>query len=120
MRGFTLIINCESKGKIAHELELIEMDFLKKNGIDVNYNDIECHIEKIIDKFENDIVCDFDNMDGEEISDALQDLEDKTNGIESASCTLARMRKIIRSMRKSDTKETLLSCVDDIEQDLNL
>lgn len=48
----------------------------------------------------------------------LQDLEDKTNAIESASANLSYMKKFVLSMKKSDMKTQLLSCIEDMETDL--
>lgn len=107
------------KGELTKKAEILEMDFLREMGVDTfdKYSEIEKHIDKLNDILigEND---DLQEISESELEDIEQDLEDKSNAIDSANCTLARMKKVVNSMRKSDMKTTLLSYIEDMETDL--
>lgn len=108
-----------SLGEITKKAELLETDFLREMGVDVlgKYNEIECHVNKMIDTLVGEDA-ELTEIDAESIYEMEQELDDKTNAIDSASCTLANMKKIVNSMKKSDLKTTLISYIEDMETDL--
>lgn len=91
-------------GELTKKAEMLEIEFLREMGVDTlgKYPEIEKHINKLTDVLigENDDLSEISESDFEDIE---QDLEDKRNAIDSASCTLARM------------KEKLLSYIEDME-----
>lgn len=107
----------EEMGELLHKAEMFEMDFLRENGVNPNYNDVENHIGKIFGMFEKQFERNLE-MNPDEIENVLQDLDDAQNAIFSASGKLSDLKRIVLSMKKSDTKETLLSYIEDMEIDL--
>lgn len=112
-------------GELTKKAETLEMDFLREMGVDTlgKYSEIENHIDKITDILigENDDLYTLDDFGLNrfiEFEEMCGDLEDKDNAIDSASCTLLKMKKVVNSMRKSDLKTTLLSYIEDMETDL--
>ena len=106
-------------GELIKKAEILEINFLQEMGIETigKYPEVENHIVKMIDILieKNDDLQDISDINVEELE---QDLEDKTNAIDSASCTLYNLKKVVESMRKSDMKTTLLSYIEDMEMDL--
>ena len=107
----------EEIDKLLHKAEMLEMDFLKKNGVKPDYIEVEIHIEKITDMFEKQFERNLE-MNPDEIEDALRDLEDKRDAIESASANLSDLKRLVQSMKKSDMKTNLMDCVERMELDL--
>ncbi len=104
-------------GEFLHKAEMLEMDFLRENGVNPNYNDVENHIEKIFGMFEKQFEQNLE-MNPDEIENALQDLEDKIDAIESASANLSDLKRLVQSMKKSDMKTNLMDCIERMEMDL--
>ena len=108
------------KGELSKKAELLEIEFLQEMGVDTlgKYPDVEKHIDKITNILigENEDLN--DEYTVEDVEELEQDLEDKTNAIDSASCTLYNLKKVVKSMRKSDIKTTLISYIEDMEMDL--
>ena len=106
-------------GELIKKAEILEINFLQEMGIETigKYPEVENHIDKMIDILieKNDDLQDISDINVEELE---QDLEDKTNAIDSASCTLYNLKKVVESMRKSDIKTTLLSYIEYMEMDL--
>lgn len=46
--------------------------------------------------------------------------EELSNAIDSASYDLGKMKKVVDRIEDSDLKITLLSCIQDMESDLNV
>jgi len=107
----------EEMGELLHKAELVEMDFLRENGINSNYNDVENHIGKIFVMFEKQFERNLE-MNPDEIEGVLQDLDDKVDAIESASANLSEMKRFVASMKKSDMKTNLMDCIERMEMDL--
>lgn len=107
----------EEMGELLHKVEMLEMDFLRENGVNPNYNDVENHIGKIIGMFEKQFEQNLE-MNPAEIENALQDLDDKCNAISSASSNLAGLRKAVVGLKKSQTKELMLMFIQSMEMDL--
>lgn len=112
-------------GELTKKAEILEINFLQEMGVDplFKYPEIEKHIDKLTDILigENDDLYTLDDFGLNrfiEFEEMCGDLEDKNNAIDSASCTLGRMKKIVNSMKKSDLKTTLLSYIEDMEMDL--
>ena len=101
-------------GELIKKAEILEINFLQEMGIETigKYPEVENHIDKMID------ILIEKNDDLRDVEELEQDLEDKTNAIDSASCTLYKLKKVVESMRKSDMKTTLLSYIEDMEMDL--
>ena len=99
-----------SLGEITKKAELLETYFLQEMGVDTlgKYIEIESHVDKMINIL----------VDAVDIEETEQELEDKTNAIDSASCTLSNMKKLVQRMRKSDLRTNLLSYIEDMETDL--
>lgn len=97
----------------------MEIQLHQEMGVETvgKYPEVENHIDKMIDILigKNDDLQDISDVDVEELE---QDLEDKTNAIDSASCTLYNLKKVVNSMKKSGMKTTLLSYIEDMEMDL--
>lgn len=108
-------------GELTKKAEILEINFLQEMGVETigKYPEVENHIDKMIDILieKNDDLADISEVDVD-VDELEQDLEDKTNAIDSASCTLYNLKKIVKSMRKSDIKTTLLSYIEDMEMDL--
>lgn len=105
--------------QVTHEIEMSMMDFLREQGIEPQYIDVENYVDKILTKFLNSVTTleelgtsyiEFEEMQGE--------LASKTDAIETAFHTLHNMKNIVTKMKESDTKKTLLSYIDDMEMDL--
>ena len=107
----------EEMGKFIHKAEMLEMDFLKENGVKPDYVEVEKHIEKITDMFEKQLERNLE-MNPDEIEDVLQDLEDKRDAIESVSANLSDLKRLVQSMRKSDLRTNLMDCIERMELDL--
>ena len=107
----------EEMGKFIHKAEMLEMDFLKENGVKPDYVEVEKHIEKITDMFEKQLERNLE-MNPDEIEDVLQDLEDKRDAIESVSANLSDLKRLVQSMKKSDMKTNLMDCIERMELDL--
>ena len=107
----------EEMGEFIHKSEMLEMDFLKENGVKPDYIEVEKHIEKITDMFEKQFERNLE-MNPDEIEDVLQDLEDKRNEIESVSDDLSDLKRLVQSMKKSDMKTNLMDCIERMELDL--
>ena len=107
------------KGELTKKAELLETNFLQEMGVDTlyKYNEIESHVNKMIDVLVGEDA-ELTEIDAVDIEEMEQEIEDKTNAIDSASCTLALMKKIVNSMKKSDLKTTLISYIEDMETDL--
>ena len=110
-------------GELTKKAEMLEIDFLREMGVDVlnKYVEVENHIDKITDILigENEDLSIADEYDFEQIEKMEQEIEDKSNAIDSASYALACMKKIVNGMRKSDIKTTLISYIEDMEMDLS-
>lgn len=108
--------------QVTHEIEMSMMDFLREQGVEPQYIDVENYVDKILTKFLNSVTTleeleeletsyiEFEEMQGE--------LERKTDAIETAFHTLHNMKNIVTKMKESDTKKTLLSYINDMEMDL--
>lgn len=107
----------EEMGELLHKAEMFEMDFLRENGVNPNYNDAENHIGKIFGMFEKQFEQNLE-MNPDEIENALQDLDDKVDAIESASANLSDMKRLVQSMKKSAMKDSLMDCIERMEMDL--
>ena len=101
------------KGELTKKAELLEIEFLQEMGVDTlgKYPDIEKHIDKII----NILIDENDDLSIEEME---QDLEDKTNAIDSASANLSDLKRLVQSMKKSNMKINLMDCIERMEMDL--
>lgn len=104
-------------GEFLHKAEMLEMDFLRENGLNPDYIEVEKHIEKITDMFEKQFERNLE-MNSDEIEDVLLDLEDKKDAIESASANLSDLKRLVQSMKKSDMKTNLMDCIERMELDL--
>ena len=104
-------------GEFLHKAEMLEMDFLRENGLNPDYIEVEKHIEKITDMFEKQFERNLE-MSSDEIEDVLLDLEDKKDAIESASVNLSDLKRLVQSMKKSDMKTNLMDCIERMELDL--
>ena len=104
-------------GEFLHKAEILEMDFLRENGLNPDYIEVEKHIEKITDMFEKQFERNLE-MNSDEIEDVLLDLEDKRDAIESASANLSDLKRLVQSMKKSDMKTNLMDCIERMELDL--
>ena len=110
----------EKEGEKIHKLEMLEMDFLRKNGINPDYNEVENHIEKLSETYMEDVLT-LDDLGISYIQyeEMVSDLEDKCNAIDSVSSTLYDMKRFVESMRKSEIRTTLLSYIEDMEMDVD-
>lgn len=108
----------EEMGELLHKAEILEMDFLRENGANPNYNDVENHIGKIVGMFEEEFEQNLE-MNPAEIESALQELDDKVDAIESASANLSDMKRLVQSIKKSAMKEKIImDCIERMEIDL--
>ncbi len=109
-------------GELIKKAEMLETDFLKEMGVDTleKYIEIENHIDKITDVLisENDDLQLADEYDAKSIEEMEQEIEDKSNAIDSASADLSEMKRFVESMRKSDMKTNLMDCIERMEIDL--
>lgn len=109
-------------GELTKKAEMLEMDFLKEMGVDTlgKYIEIENHIDKITDILigENDDLNIVDGYGVEDIEEMEQEIEDKSNAIDSASADLSEMKRFVKSMKKSDIKTNLMDCIERMEIDL--
>ena len=48
-------MNNEEMGEFLHKTEMLEMDFLRENGVKPDYIEVEKHIENIMDMFKKTI-----------------------------------------------------------------
>ena len=110
-------MNNKEMGEFLHKAEMLEMDFLRENGLNPDYIEVEKHIEKITDMFEKQFERNLE-MNPDEIEDVLLDLEDKKDAIESASVNLSDLKRLVQSMKKSDMKTNLMDCIERMELDL--
>ena len=110
-------MNNKEMGEFLHKAEMLEMDFLRENGLNPDYIEVEKHIEKITDMFEKQFDWNLE-MNPDEIEDVLLDLEDKKDAIESASVNLSDLKRLVQSMKKSDMKTNLMDCIERMELDL--
>ena len=101
----------EEMGKFIHKAEMLEMDFLKENGVKPDYIEVEKHIEKITDMFENQFEWNLE-MNPDEIEDVLQDLEDERDTIESVRANLSDLKRLVESRSTSDLRTNLMCCLD--------
>ena len=107
-------------GQITHEIEMITMDFLRKQGINPDYNEVENYVDEILAKYRNNVITlDELGISYVQFEEMCGDLDDKANAIDCACSTLANMKRIVNGMRKSDMKTTLLSYIEDMETDLD-
>lgn len=109
-------------GELIKKAEMLETDFLKEMGVDTlrKYIEIENHIDKITDILigENDDLNIVDGYGVEDIEEMEQEIEDKSNAIDSASADLSEMKRFVESMRKCDMKTNLMDCIERMEIDL--
>lgn len=108
--------------QVTHEIEMSMMDFLRKQGIEPQYIDVENYVDKILTKFLNSVTTleELEELETSyiEFEEMQYDLECKTDAIETAFHTLCNMKNIVTKMKESDTKKTLLSYINDMEMDL--
>lgn len=110
----------EKNGKKIHKAEILEMNFLRVQGIlQPDYNEVENHIEKLFDLFLSDITT-LDDLDTSyvEWEEMCGDLESMKEKIDYAFGALVNMKRVVEKMRNSDIKKTLLSYIKDMENDL--
>ena len=110
------------KGELTKKAELLEIEFLQEMGVDTlgKYPDVEKHIDKITNILigENDDLSIVDEYDAESIEEMEQEIEDKTNAIDSASANLSDLKRLVQSMKKSSMKTSLMYCIERMEMDL--
>ena len=105
--------------QVTHEIEMSMMDFLRKQGIEPQYIDVENYVDKILTKFQNSFTTLEElGISYVEFEEIRGDLERKTDAIETAFHTLCNMKNIVTKMKESDTKKTLLSYIGHMEMDL--
>lgn len=109
-------------GEFTKKAEMLEMDFLQKMGVNTVgiYPEIETHIDKITNIIigENDDFSIFGKYDSVSIAKMEEEIEDKSDAIESASANLSDLKRLVQSMRKSDMKTNLMDCIERMETDL--
>lgn len=110
----------DSLGEITKKGELLETEFLQEMGVDTlgKYNEIESHIDKMIKVLVGENAELVEVYDEESIWEMEQELEDKTNAIDSASATLSRMKKVVEAIENKITRTTLISFIESMEIDL--
>lgn len=110
------------KGELTKKAELLEIEFLQEMGVDTlgKYPDVEKHIDKITDVLigENEDLN--DEYAVEDVEEMILESEELSCAIDSASCDLGKMKKVVDRIEDSDLKITLLSCIRDMESDLNV
>ena len=109
-------------GELTKKAEMFEMDFLREMGVDTlgKYPDVEKHIDKITDVLigENEDLN--DEYTVEDVEEMVLESEELSSAIDSASYDLEKMKKVVDRIEDSDLKITLLSCIQDMESDLNV
>ena len=112
-------MDSEKMGEKIHKLEMLEMDFLRKNGINPNYNEVENHIEKLFKTCMEDVLT-LDDLGIRyiEYEEMVSDLEDKCNAIDSASANLSDLNRFVKSMRKSELRTNIMDCIERMKLDL--
>lgn len=110
------------KGELTKKAELLEIEFLQEMGVDTlgKYPDVEKHIDKITDVLigENEDLN--DEYTVEDVEEMVLESEELSSAIDSASYDLGKMKKVVDRIEDSDLKITLLSCIQDMESDLNV
>lgn len=110
------------KGELTKKAELLEIEFLQEMGVDTlgKYPDVEKHIDKITDVLigENEDLN--DEYTVEDVEEMVLESEELSSAIDSASYDLEKMKKVVDRIEDSDLKITLLSCIQDMESDLNV
>ena len=110
------------KGELTKKAELLEVEFLQEMGVDTlgKYPDVEKHIDKITDVLigENEDLN--DEYTVEDVEEMVLESEELSSAIDSASYNLGKMKKVVDRIEDSDLKITLLSCIQDMESDLNV
>lgn len=110
------------KGELTKKAELLEIEFLQEMGVDTlgKYPDVEKHIDKITDVLigENEDLN--DEYAVEDVEEMVLEIEELSSAIDYATRDLGKMKKVIDKIEDSDLKITLLSCVQDMESDLNV
>ena len=110
------------KGELTKKAELLEIEFLQEMGVDTlgKYPDVEKHIDKITDVLigENEDLN--DEYTVEDVEEMVLESEELSSAIDSASYNLGKMKKVVDRIEDSDLKITLLSCIQDMESDLNV
>ena len=110
------------KGELTKKAELLEIEFLQEMGVDTlgKYLDVEKHIDKITDVLigENEDLN--DEYTVEDVEEMVLESEELSSAIDSASYDLEKMKKVVDRIEDSDLKITLLSCIQDMESDLNV
>ena len=109
-------------GELTKKAEMFEMDFLREMGVDTlgKYPDVEKHIDKITNILigENEDLN--DEYTVEDVEEMVLESEELSSAIDSASYDLEKMKKVVDRIEDSDLKITLLSCIQDMESDLNV
>ena len=110
------------KGELTKKAELLEIEFLQEMGVDTlgKYPDVEKHIDKITDVLigENEDLN--DEYTVADVEEMVLESEELSSAIDSASYDLEKMKKVVDRIEDSDLKITLLSCIQDMESDLNV
>ena len=110
------------KGELTKKAELLEIEFLQEMGVDTlgKYPDVEKHIDKITDVLigENEDLN--DEYTVEDVEEMVLESEELSSAIDSASYDLEKMKKVVDRIEDYDLKITLLSCIQDMESDLNV
>ena len=110
------------KGELTKKAELLEIEFLQEMGVDTlgKYPDVEKHIDRITDVLigENEDLN--DEYTVEDVEEMVLESEELSSAIDSASYDLGKMKKVVDRIEDSDLKITLLSCIQDMESDLNV
>ena len=110
-------------GACLHKAELVEKEFLSGLGVDTTllYNDIEAHVERISDIFDEGEPTTFVDAGTTyaEFEQMQCDLEDKCNALESVSATLSELKRFVQNMNKSKNKDILLDYIDRMELDID-
>ena len=110
------------KGELTKKAELLEIEFLQEMGVDTlgKYPDVEKHIDKITNILigENEDLN--DEYTVEDVEEMVLESEELSSAIDSASYDLEKMKKVVDRIEDSDLKITLLSCIQDMESDLNV
>ena len=78
------------------------------------------HIDKLTDILigENDDLNIANEYDTESIYEMEQEIDDKSNAIDSASSTLSDMKKVVEAIQNKITRTTLLAFIESMEIDL--
>lgn len=86
----------------------------------VNILKLKKHIDKLTDILigENDDLNIANEYDTESIYEMEQEIDDKSNAIDSASSTLSDMKKVVEAIQNKITRTTLLAFIESMEIDL--